>query len=443
MTCVTHAPERPVLAFTIVLLLSTLAMAGRPAVAVAEPKFGDSTWVAPYPETKGSPEDPGPRVAPRDHERTWETIMRAPFRVAFFPLRMLARGVEATGPLVERFAPPGDLFRQARPSKKGLQFSPELIGATIAWRQFAGPGSRAALTGTWSLSDNRRLKFRSYVGEGVSNVGAGVDALYDRKPSRRFYGIGNASPSDVTYFLRRTDLASVHASAGRSHLRRVRASLGISDVVPGRGYNGSPRTFDVFDDTTAPFLTRGTRLWWYGSSADFASLDDSLQPSLGVHVRPEIRRYQDRDQSDVRYDQWRLEARGYAPVFARRRVLAARVVYEGVDRRGSSAPIPFYRLPESTDSDVFAAYPSGRFRDNRLAIGRLEYRWEIERPIFAFLLGELGEVAPRASAFTLRGAHPSVGGGLRAKIGNLQAARLEIAHGHQGLTFRADLGTEW
>ena len=426
-------------AFTIVMSLTLLFTGGRHALALPEPRFGDSTWVAPYAGIAGSPEDPGPRVAPRDHERVWETALRTPFLVAFFPLRMFARGVEATGPLVERFAPPGDLFHQGQ--GKGLQFSPELIGVTVTDRQFVGPGSRAALTGTWSLSDGRKLKFRSYVGEGVSSVVGGVEALYERKPDRKFYGIGNGTPSDVTYFMRRTELASAYAAVGRDHQRRARVSLGLSDIVPRRGYNGSPRTFDVFDAATVPFLTTGSRLWWYGASADYAMLDDSLQPSLGLHFRPEIRRYQDRDGSDIRYDQWRLEARGYAPVFARRRVLAARVVYEGADPRGAT-PIPFYRLPESTDSDLFAAYPSGRFRDRRLAVGRVEYRWEIERPVSAFLLGELGEVASHASAFTLRAAHPSVGGGLRAKIGE-EAARLEVAHGHEGLSVRAELGSEW
>jgi hypothetical protein len=130
-------------------------------------------------------------------------------------------------------------------------------------------------------------------------------------------------------------------------------------------------------------------------------------------------------------------------VLAARRVLAGRLIYEGVYPRSGSAPIPFYRLPESTDSDRFAAYSSGRFRDRRLAIGHVEYRWEIETPIWAFLLGELGEVAPTSRALTLKGAHPSLGGGLRAKIGNLQAARFEIARGHEGIALRADLSAEF
>jgi len=408
----------------------------------AEPRFGDSTWVAPSIEIRGAPDTPGPRVAERDHERLWETVLRAPFRIAFYPLRLIARGIEATGPLAERFFPPGNLFGRAK-AKHGLQLSPEILGLTVTAPQPLGPGSRAALTGAWTLSDSRKVRFRGFVGDGVSIVGAGVESFFEHKPNRPFYGIGNSSPPDKSYFFRSTKLASVYVFAGKSHLRRVRVMLGASDVDVGRGYGASPQAIDVYTPAEVPFLSRDSRFWWYGSSADFAALDDSLAPSRGLLFRPEVRRYQDMDDSDVRYDQWRLEARGYLPVFAKRRVLVGRVVVEGVDDRAGSVPIPFYRLPESTDDDRFAGYPSGRFRDQRLALGRLEYRWEIERPVSAFLLSELGEVAPTTGQLSLRSAHPSLGGGLRAKIGESEAARIEIARGHEGLTIRTDLGVHF
>jgi hypothetical protein len=200
---------------------------------------------------------------------------------------------------------------------------------------------------------------------------------------------------------------------------------------------------ETFSPAVVPFLTTNSKLWWYGSSADFAVLDDSLAPSRGLHFRPDVKRYRSTDNTGLRYDQWRLEARGYLPVFAKHRVLAGRLVYEGVDRAGGSAPVPFYRLPEASDADRFAAYHSGRFRDQRLALGTAEYRWEIMPPIWAVLFGELGDVASTASGLTLRGAHPSLGGGFRAKIGSANVARLDIARGHEGIVIRADLGVDF
>jgi hypothetical protein len=436
-----HGVLRAVSVSLFALLICASATVVFPGRAGSEPRFGDSTWVAPSVEIEGTPGAPGPRVARPDHERVWETVVRAPFRVAFFPLRLLASGIEASGAFVERFVPPGSFSRE--PSKKrGLKFSPEWIGAKVTAQSFVGPGSQLSLKGTWAPS-KRKLRLRGHVGEGVSPVGAGMEAVYDFRSSRAFHGIGNFSDSRRTYFQNRTNAANGYLFAGRSWARRVRVSAGLSDMAVERGSGRSPRSAEVFSEADAPFLTSGSNLWWYGSSADFAALDDSLGPTLGFHFRPEVRRYQNSDDSDVRYDQWRFEARGYVPVFAKRRVLAGRLIYEGVDPRDGSAPVPFYRLPESSDDNRFAGYKSGRFRDRRLAVGRAEYRWEIMPPIWAVALGELGEVASTSSRLTLRGAHPSIGGGLRAKIGEQRVARLDIARGHEGMTVRVDVGADF
>jgi len=426
---------------TIAVALCACALVGLPDSARSEPRFGDSTWVAPV-EIEGLPEGAGPRVAKPDHDRAWEVALRAPFRAVFFPVRLLARGIEASGGMVEKMFPPGPAFR--KPTKqRGLKFSPELIGAKVSYQQFAGPGSNLSLLAVGAPWSNRKVRLRGIVGDGVSPIGFGGEALYDYRPTRAFWGVGNFSNDRKTYYLRETNAATVFAFTGKDHLRRARVTVGLSDMKASPGDKRTPRAVDVFDPADVPFLTQGSKVWLYGARADFASLDDSLSPALGFHLRPEVVRYRSTDDSNLRYDEWRFEARGYVPVFAKRRVLVGRLVYEGVDPHDGSAPIPFYRLPESADEDRFAAYRTGRFRDRRLAVGRVEYRWEIMRPIWAVALGELGEVAPSSSQLTLRGAHPSIGGGLRAKIGDQQAGRLEIARGHEGWTERIALRVDF
>jgi hypothetical protein len=97
-----HAPKpidalrqmsRPLAGLALALLTCSLLFTAR--VSIAEPRFGDSTWVAPQLPGDGSLTDESPRVASPDRERTWETILRAPFRLLFFPVRILARGSEA------------------------------------------------------------------------------------------------------------------------------------------------------------------------------------------------------------------------------------------------------------------------------------------------------------------------------------------------------------
>src|SRR2546423_1344285 len=106
---------------------------------------------------------------------------------------LLSRPQPGAPPSRSRSRPPGAPFPPLPPGP---------TGATARHRPLAGPGSRVPLTGTWSTSDPRRLKRRGYVGEGVLDGGGGGEGFYERKPNRRFYGIGNQSSPYVTYFLR-------------------------------------------------------------------------------------------------------------------------------------------------------------------------------------------------------------------------------------------------
>src|SRR6185436_2957805 len=68
--------------------------------ADADSRFGDSTWAAPAAMFDTVYTANGPRVAPRDHERTWETVLRTPFRVVFYPVRLVGMGLEAAASYV-------------------------------------------------------------------------------------------------------------------------------------------------------------------------------------------------------------------------------------------------------------------------------------------------------------------------------------------------------
>jgi len=48
-------------------------------------------------------------------------------------------------------------------------------------------------------------------------------------------------------------------------------------------------------------------------------------------------------------------------------------------------------------------------------------------------------VAPTSSQLSLRSAHPSLGGGLRARLGRTQTAQMQIAHGQEGMNIKLDL----
>jgi hypothetical protein len=409
-------------------------------------RFGDTTWVAPEASLfDGVPTAEGPRVAEPDVERGWEKALRAPFRVGFYPVRLLARGSQAAVTFGSQF----------------IGYEPRLIpwlgvragpvfgisgtagpSAGVAIRGRSGLGARATLTGSWSTKDTRKIRLRAAITEPQVPVGVEVYGAYDYRPNRRFYGIGNETgPEEKTIYLRRENVGEASVFLGRDPYRRVRGIASLSDIEVGAGYRDAPRAQDVYDPAEVPFLTEGTQVFSYGAGGDLAVLDDVANPSWGIHVRGEARRFDSIDRHDLHYVSWYAESRAYLPVFASRRVIALRYVYEGVDPRSGSDPVPFYRLPTSGDEARFAAFRSNRFLDRQLMLGHAEYRWIILPPynLWAHVMGQLGSVAPEREAFTLRDAHASIGGGLRVRIGETTTARLEIARGDEGTRIHLDL----
>ena len=408
----------------------------------AVPRFGDSTWVAP---TVG-PTTGQPRVARPDHERRWETVLRAPFRVVFFPLRLVARGMEAgVGSFGDRLMNPGP-----KSAAKGLSIAPELDisglteigpGPAITWAGFPSDDSKLHLSGIWSTIDRRRVQLSGRIGD-RRPVGFRLRGDYDYKPNLRFYGIGNETPSsNRSVFLLENTRGEAALLLGGSPLRQLRLVGGYSAMSPRRGYQGTPRLEEVFAPGTLPYDHRATQELLYGATADLAALDDGRDPAIGVHARGEFRRAVGLRGRDPDFNQWLVEGRAYAPVFAKRRVVAFRAVYAGVDPTGGTPTIPFYRLIQSDGPLRFAGYPTHRFQDRQLLLGRVEYRWEVWHSVRALALYELGEVAPRASAFTARAARRSYGGGLRYGLSDEGTVRLEVAKSVEGLQASLAIGS--
>jgi hypothetical protein len=432
------------------LALLAFACACTASAAHADGRFGDSTWVAPGMPLDSASTTDGPRVAPRDHERGWETALRAPFRVVGFPLRLVGDGLVGVGSyLGPRYFEP----KPTLPPKAGPVLAPYIIlgaandigvGPAVTWIGFPVAGATLHVAGSWSAIDRRTAHLSEAIGE-RRPVGFRVDADYDHRPNRRFYGIGNNTPqADLSYFR----LANTHAQAavllGASPLRQLRIVGGWSRMSPGSGYHAKPLLEDVFGPAAGSDLHQTTQGLWYGAAADLGVLDEETDPSRGAQARIDLRRVVGLRSSDPDYSQWRVEGRAYVPVFAKRRVIALRGVYAGVEPGGDAATtLPFYLLPSGDGGSRFAGYASDRFRDRQRILARIEYRWGIIHQLSALGLYELGEVAPRAASFTLRGAHESYGGGLRLGLGRATALRFELAKSVEGLHAVLGLGSEF
>jgi len=182
--------------FVVALLALGAVCAGQGAHA--DPRFGDSSWVAPgmAPEDQAAP---GARVAAPDHARGWETALRLPFRVAFYPLRLTTRGLEA---IANRY---GDRVHDksgAQAPRPGIRFGPEIefggvtdigLGPSVTWVGFPVVDSKLSLGGTWSTVDRRRAHLTDVIHD-RRPVSLRLSGLYDFKPDHRYFGIGNETP---------------------------------------------------------------------------------------------------------------------------------------------------------------------------------------------------------------------------------------------------------
>ena len=412
--------------------------------------FGDSNWVAPDASFDADSTADGPRVAPKDHEREWETVLRTPFRVVFFPLRLVARGVEAG---VGHFGP---RFLDPKP-KKAPKLGPSLgvavevgtatdlrVGPAVTWLGVPTANTKLRASATWSLTDQRHIRFRESL-ISPRPVSLRIRADYDYKPTRRYYGIGNSSlKTNLSYYLLENTNVEAAVLLGSSPLKHVRLVGAFSSMGPRRGYNRSPLLDEVHATSTVPFANTATKEFLYGIGVDLAAIDEGRDPSRGIHGRADVRRATGIRSIDPDYSQWWVEGRAYVPVFAKHRVLAFRGVYTGVEPRGgATTSMPFYRLPQSAGSSQFAGYNSSRFRDLQLALARVEYRWPILRRLNAIALFEMGEVAPDPGSFRLRATHNSYGGGLRLGLNEEDAFRLELAQSPEGLHVVFELGSDF
>lgn len=427
------APAAALALLTCSLLFTTRASG-------AEPRFGDSSWVAPSVVADTDPSADGPRVARPDHPRLWESALRTPFRIAFLPVRLVARvAEEGVGHFGDQVMAPG-----AKRPASGVRVTPEIelggvtdvgLGPAISWSGFPSGDSKLRLGGSWSTTDRRRARLVERIGD-KQPISFRLRGDYDFKPNLKFYGIGNeAASADQSIFLLERTSGEGTLIFGTFPLRQLRLVGGYSAMSPRRGYKGRPALEDVFALGTLPYEHQATQELTYGVTGDLAMLDSGRDPTIGVHGRGELRRAAGLRDRDPDYNQWLVEGRAYAPVPTKNRVLALRMVCAGIDPTGGTTTIPFYRLVESDGLLRFAGYPSHRFRDRQLLLGRIEYRWEVWRHVRAVALYELGEVAPQASAFTARAARWSYGGGLRYGLSDESTFRLEVAksiEGYQG-----------
>lgn len=135
-----------------------------------------------------------------------------------------------------------------------------------------------------------------------------------------------------------------------------------------------------------------------------------------------------------RYGFWHhgAELTGYLNLYRHTRVLVLRAMVEGVE--GRDAEIPFSELPRLGGPSRLRGYPLDRFRDEKAALGTIEYRYPIHQYVAGALYCDVGRVAKTYSNFFDSRWRAGFGGGLVVRSREHQLFTFDVAYG-EGFQF--------
>jgi hypothetical protein len=381
----------------------------------------------------------------------WEATLVWPFRVITFPIVVVGTGIAAGVEVLdeskivpwiaERLRPrPGPLGVHADFTAGGLTG----LGAAITgeYTGLFGPTNRGRLAGGTSTTGHRR------VNAGVSfQAGARgrleLAAGYRMRPNARYFGLGpGTSPDDESFYRQES------AWGGGSYTHTFGLVEATGEIFwSSVGTRGPPDE----DDPPLPEQFAGSIPTGFGEYSTGVSvglglahveLDRSGRATRGGARRARVWHFSNRDESDLDFWTFRLEAEQLVPLWYRYHTLALRGVVAWIDITTTDA-VPFQRLMTNRTPDALRGFDSFRWRDRGIVILSAEYRW----PIWAnknaeaigldfYLLGDVGQVFRNADDIGGSNLTTSIGAGVR--LGNVAGllARLELAWSEEGVQLR-------
>ncbi len=266
---------------------------------------------------------------------------------------------------------------------------------------------------------------------------------YEDYTQLNYYGLGNDSrPENQTNY--RTRNATAGFTAGwrfRSLGLTARGGVLETQLLPGTS-DEVPSTEQVFDERTAPGLTKPPDYWWYSAQAAWDRRDVPFNPKNGFFLAFQASRYDDRNRDLFGFTRLGADARGYVSLGSPQRVLALRVLW-GNENADSGAQVPFYLQEFLGGSHTLRGYASFRFRGTDSLLLQGEYRWE-PTPALEFAgYVDSGEVAASSAELRLSDFRTSYGVGFRVKTWQAVVLRMDLAWSEEGARFLFRFSQAW
>jgi hypothetical protein len=269
-----------------------------------------------------------------------------------------------------------------------------------------------------------------------------------------FWGLGNTtSEADKTIF--RLAQTAVAGTFGVRLLPWLSVAATAARFAPGikAPSSSTPSIDEVFDESTAPGLTRQPPFFRPGLTVDL-DYRDSIPPtrtaprldrvplagaSRGGRYHGTMTWYHDQEFDQYSFRKTTVDLQQFLPLLHGHRVLAFRALAVLTDTSDDQA-VPFYLSPTFGGLNVGRGYPTFRFRDRAMLALQAEYRYQISPLVSAALFADAGQVAPRVDAIGWSRFKTTFGTGVRFGAGSAAALRFDLAFGGDGPTFIFALG---
>jgi outer membrane protein assembly factor BamA len=213
---------------------------------------------------------------------------------------------------------------------------------------------------------------------------------------------------------------------GRTGYLRSRTASGIEGDDPSVEF--------VLPATDLPGFKESIEYWLSEVTATMDSRDSRWNPRSGILLTGVHTIYKDQDGGGFDFRYSNAELQHYIPFFHKHRVLALRARVADAKPR-SEGIVPFHFLPHVGGANSIRGFEEYRFRDGKLMLANVEYRFEAFIGLDVALFGDFGQVASRWKNIRTSDFESSYGAGLRFNTVHNVFLRLDLGHGREGTKF--------
>ena len=251
-------------------------------------------------------------------------------------------------------------------------------------------------------------------------------------PRERYFGIGSDSlEGDRTSFLREGYEVMGEAAFKPVRWLRLGGVTGFrTERIDSGKAPGYPSIDEVFDESTAPGLTRQPDYWWTSTYVDVDYRDQPGNTRSGGHFRVSYEDWRDQQEMGFSFRDLRVEALHAFPIFDKKRVFIVRVIGQTLDSPGGDT-VPFYMMPTLGGSTTLRGFGEFRFRDKNIFMINGEYRFEAFSGLDMALFADWGDVGTEWDDIHFTELKSDYGIGFRFNTYKDVFLRLDIARSRQ------------